>query len=68
MKNPSNYWIIEEIKKLEKRTTREGLFKVNSIRKAFKEDPNLALKYLALVAYNSYNRPENPLYTESGIV
>ena len=60
MKNPSNYWIIEEIKKLEKRTTREGLFKINSIRKVFKEDPNLALV--------AYNRPENPLYTESRIV
>ena len=51
-----NYWIIDEIKKLEKQTTREGLYS------AFKQDPNLAL-----VAYNEPQFPHPPLPTESGI-
>lgn len=67
----SENWIYEEIKRLEQRTTKEGLIAVNRLRRQFKKDPNVVLKYLALVTYNSYNRPEypyKPLPTESGIV
>ena len=66
--NPN--WIFEEIKRLEKRTSKEGIIAVNRLRRQFKKDPNVVMKYLALVAYNTYNRPEfpyKPLAEESGI-